>query len=439
MLRIASLVLLVIGLAGGFSLPLETGRVLAQEKNEKKYKTRRTPTISEQVYKRLAEAQALIDEEDLPSAEALLWRILERDRANNSYERASIYNMLAYISYAAENYSGAVEHYEEVIAERLGIPQGLELATLYTLSQLHFLQEEYLASLDYLEEWFQLSPDPGPNPYVFLAQIHYQNRNFDQAIPAVETAIELAIEQEMTVRENWWLLLRSMYFEREEYAKVIEILEIMVRDFPKREYWVQLSGMYGQEGFEDRQIQAIDAAYIDDLLKKEREIMNIAGLLLQNDVPYRAGVIIEKGMADGLIEPTVKNMKTLAQAWQLAQEADKAAPVLEEAASKDKTGDLYLYLAQVYLDQDKYEGCINAASTALRKGGLKRGGLLAHEVQGICRFNSDLLEQAGESFRAAKQISQDQRDLPASRRISQWIRYIEQEQQRLIALGLEQS
>lgn len=434
-----SLFLLAALLLAGVSFPLLNHKAYAQsEKKQRNYKTRRAPTINEQTYKRLADVQTLLDDKDLVGARAMLTKMLERGKAKNGYEKASIHNMLAYVSYSQEDYAGAIDHYKGVISDRLAIPEGLELGTLYTLSQLYFIEEEYPESLRYLNEWFGVSPNPGPNPYIFLTQVYYQMRNFGKAISAVKQAMDLANQQGLEIKENWWLLLRAMRFEREEYDKVIDILEILVRDFSKREYWVQLSGMYGQEELLKGQIQSIDAAYIGDLLEKEQEILNLVGLLLQNDAPYRAGVILEKAIADGVVEPTVKNMKMLAQAWQISQETDKAVPVLKSAAAKDDKGDLYIRLAQVYLEQEKYDGCIDATDQALRKGKLKRE-LLAHEVQGMCRFNRDLLKEASDSFRAAKQIAQDDRDLPAERRINRWIKYIEQEQRRLIALGLRQS
>lgn len=406
--------------------------VYAQQ-SDKKQKTRRTPAISEQVYKRLAEAQELIDEKDSEAARNLLTKLSTR-KGQNGYERASVHNMLGFLAYSDEDYPTAIQHYRLTISDREKIPRGLEQATLYTLSQLAFIQEDYADSIDYLNDWFSgLQTDPGPNPYVFMAQVYYQLKDFKKAVPAVKEAIKIAETTDVQVKENWWLLLRAMYFELEEYAKVIEIIEILVRDFPKKEYWVQLSGLYGQEGKEVPQMQAIDAAYIDNILDKEREILNLVGLLMQSDIPYRAAVILEKAIEEELVERTSKNMKMLAQAWQIAQEIDKTIPVLEEAAQKSDKGDLYLHLAQVYLEKDVYGNCAAAIDSALRKGDLKREGL-AYEVQGMCRFNQDLLSEASLSFREAKKLAQKERDLPTTHRIDKWLRHIDYEQKRRDAL-----
>lgn len=400
--------------------------------NNAERKTRRTPAIREQVYKRLAEAQELLDAKNLVAADNLLKKLLER-RGHNGYEKASVHNMLAFLAYTNENYRLAITHYEGVLVDRKNIPQGLEQATLYTLSQLNFIEEDYPQAAHYMKDWFVGKLDPGPNPYIFLAQIYYQLKQYREAIRVVEQAIGIAQSKGLPVKENWWLLLRSMYYEREEYGQVIEILEILVRDFSKREYWVQLSGLYAQEQRESRQIQAIDVAYIGGLLEREREVLNLAGLLMQADVPYRAGVILEQAMEDGLVERNVKNMELLAQAWQISQETSKAIPVLKEAAKSSEDGDLHLYLAQVYLQTDKYDGCVQATLNAIQKGGLKLEGLV-YEVQGMCRFNQDLLVKAYDSFKQARSLAQRQRDAVAVRRIDKWLQYIAREQRRLEAL-----
>lgn len=411
---------------------LLSGQVQAQDTAAKPLKTRRTPAIREQVYKRLARVQELLDadEKDLETARNILLDLLKR-HGQNSYEQASAHNMLAFIAYSDDDFVGAIRHYELVLADRPGIPRGLEQATVYTLAQLNFVQERYAAAIDYLNDWFSGEVEPSPPPYVFLAQIYYQMQNYRKALPLMEKAVGIAQERGMLVRENWWLLLRAMYFAREDYDKVIEIVEILVRDFPKRSYWVQLSGLYGQENKEIPQLQAIDAAYIDVLLEKEREVLNLVGLLMQSDVFYRAGTILEQAMADGIVERNVKNMKMLAQAWQIAREIDKAIPVLEVAAKKAKEGDLHLHLAQVYLEKDKFDGCVNAIDQALRKGKLKKKKSLAYEVRGMCHFSQELLTEADESFKEAKRIAQADEDETTTDRLDQWLRYVKQEERRL--------
>ena len=94
-----------------------------------------------------------------------------------------------------------------------------------------------------MELWLPKAENPGPDPHIFMGQVYYQMKDYRAAIPQIEKGISIAEERGTTVKENWWQLLRYLYYELEDYPKVIEILELMVEQYPKREYWIQLAGM----------------------------------------------------------------------------------------------------------------------------------------------------------------------------------------------------
>ena len=113
--------------------------------------------------------------------------------------------------------------------------------------------------------------------------------------PAVEAfSPMMGPERGTLVKENWWSLLNYLYYEQENWPKVLEILGILVKDFPKREYWIQLAGIHGQEGHEMEQLGAMEAAHAGDFLREERDFTTLAGLLMQAEVPYRAARILDK-------------------------------------------------------------------------------------------------------------------------------------------------
>ena len=99
---------------------------------------------------------------------------------------------------------------------------------------------------EFIERWIALAENPDPKAYYFTGQVYYQMKDYNNAIQRIELAISMAQERGLDVRENWWSLLRFLYFEQENWDKVLEILEILVKDYPKRSYWMQLAGVYGQ-------------------------------------------------------------------------------------------------------------------------------------------------------------------------------------------------
>lgn len=412
-----------------------TGSQAAAAEEEKKQKTRRVPTMSESTFKRLGEAQVFIDEKDFVSAQAVLDRMLQRSRNLNGNEIGQVYNMLGFIYFSKENYDAALDAYQKVIAQGEDIPEGLETTTLYTLAQLSFVAERYQDALDYMETWIEKASNPGADPHIFMGQVYYQMKDFDAAIDQIETGIRIAKERNLTVKENWWALLNYLYYEQENWPKVLEILEILVRDFPKRDYWIRLAGIHGQQGNEKEQVWAMQAAYTAGFLDRERDLMNFAGLLMQEQVPFRAAMVLTAGFEDDIIERTAKNLQGLGSAWQLAQEPDKAIPVFEEAGKLSDDGKIYERLAQLYLDVDKFQNCVTASQNALDKGGL-RSRQQVYIVKGMCEFNKDQnvignLNRARQSFVACRNESRKKEDENNQRVCQQWITYIDRETQRL--------
>ncbi len=406
----------------------------AAEEQKKPQKTRRVPSISEAVYKKLAEAQEFIDAKDYNGAENVLKNMLDRSKRYNGNEIGQVHSMLGYVYFLKEEYVKAISEYKIVVAQGEDIPEGLETTTLYTLAQLSFVEGRFQDALDYMETWISKADNPGPQPQIFMGQVYYQMKDYPAAIDKMEGGIQMARERDMTIKENWWQLLNFLYYEQENMPKVIEILEILVRDYPKRDYWVRLAGMYGQEGEDIKHMKTLQAAYAGDYLDKETDLTNLAGLLMQEEIPYKAAKILEKGIDDEIVERSSKNLRALGQAWQLAQEVDKAIPVLEDAAKLADDGRIYDQLAYVYLEADRFDDCIRSANGALDKGGVRKVQS-TYFVRGLCLYNQDKLNDARGSFVSCRNEARRKEDDTNQRTCLQWITFIDREKDRIAKLA----
>ncbi len=404
---------------------LVVGSAYAAEEEPPARKTRRVPSMSESVFKKLAEAQELIDLKDFNGALAVLDSALTK-RSINANEIGQVQNMRGFVFFSREDYRSAIGAYKKVVAQGEDIPEGLETTTLYTLAQLSFVTENYNDALRYMETWITKANNPGPDPHIFMGQVYYQMKNFPKAIVQIEQGISKARERGTLVKENWWSLLNYLYYEQENWPKVLEILETLVKQFPKRDYWVRLAGIHGQQGNEKKQLWTLEAAYHAGYLERERDLTNLAGLLMQAEVPYRAGRVMEKGFKDKIIERTDKNLRSMGQAWQLSQEVDKAIPVFLEAAKLSDDGKIYDRLANLYLEDDKFGSCVSAANDALKKGGLRKKQV-THLVKGMCLYNQEKLNTARKSFASCRDLARSAEDNTNVRVCAQWITYIDRE------------
>ena len=433
---IACLPLLIPGWSGGVAQAQYgdsgggSGQKSGDEKSGQERKTKRTGSMSEKVYKRLAQAQLYADPpEETPDVQPDYLRALSELDAIKAmpklspYERAQMNNFYGYIYYSMERYQDAIRVYQEVLLEP-EIPEGLRTSTIYTVAQLKFILEDYQGAIDMMNKWVAESINPGPEPFIFMATAYYQLGQYGRMIEPVERAMSIARERGTQLKEQWWLLLRVAYWELDNIPKVKDILEILVVNWPKKEYWTQLSAMYGELDQESRQLSAYEAAYDQGLLQKNSELVQLSQLLLQAEVPYKAGRILEKGMKAGLVEKDAKNWRLLSQAWTLAAEDNMAVPALKEAARLSDDGELDVRLAQSLLNLSRYKECIEAGRTGIRKGDLKRADT-ANMVLGMCLFETDNLDGAKSAFRRAA------RDSRSKKNANSWLSFIENEQKRL--------
>jgi len=392
-----------------------------EEKKPDTRETRRTPALRNKVYEKLAEAQQAAEAKDLNLAASILDDMIESGGKNalNSYELANVYNLYAFIYYSREDYAKALKAYENVVAQP-DIPLAMEVNTKYTIAQLYFVQEQWQKGIDALLAWFAVTDNPNANAYVLLAQGYYQTKDYDKALRNVEKAINMYKADNKLPKEQWYNLARFLYFEKNDVNKTVATLEELLKYYPKKEYWVQVSHMYGEQKKEGKQLAAMDTAYVQNMLTKGTEQITMAYLYLNGEVPYKAAKVMDKGLKDGSIPGTSKNYEIAGSAWRQAQELDKAIPAMEEAAAKSDDGELYARLGNIYLDGDQFDKAIVAINKGLARGGVKRPDT-ARLVLGMAYFNDKQYDKAREAFKAAG------RDERSQKYASQWLQYLESE------------
>ena len=378
--------LVVFGFAASLSLALLVGAdqafdagfvstATAQDAPKKERETRKTPALRNNIYEKLAEAQTFAEAKQYAEAEAVLNDMLDATSKKsklNRYELANVYNTYAYLRYAVEDYDGALDYYQKVIDQRPEIPLALEINTLYTVAQLYFLQENWQKGIDTLNTWMSVTDTPSTNAYVLLANGYFQLKDYDKSLSNIQIAIDREEAAGKLPKEQWYNLARFIHFDRDNFREALDILEILIMYYPKKQYWVQASHLYGEEKDEARQLAILEATYEQNLLDRSQDIVLLSQLYLQAEVPFPAARAMEKGLADDIVEKESKNYELAGVAWRQAQEVTKSLPMLEAAASKSEKGELYARLGNVYLDVDKNKEAVEALKRGLDRGGVKR-------------------------------------------------------------------
>jgi tetratricopeptide (TPR) repeat protein len=382
---------------------LAVGGAYAQktEREERdQQKTKQAQAVSKEVYDKILQAQEKVDAEDYKGALRILQTLNQSDKLTE-YERSNVLNYIGFVHYNVGDANAAIATYEEMLRIP-SLEEQIRKQTVYTLAQLNTMEERYNQALRLLEQWFALELNPAPDPFILYAQNLYQVNRFRDMIKPIETAMDIARKREKPVKEDWYVLLN---------------FAIMLVNWPKKRYWFSLAGAYTELGEENNLFASYDAAHTQKMLERESELVTMAQLYMQHEVPYKAATLLDYEMENGRVSRNAKNYRLLSQAWSLAQEDEKSIPALKEAARLSDQGELDLRLGNAYLNLGRYAECVSAVQAGLRKGGIKSPDN-AQISLGMCLYNQQKYSAAINAFRQARKTRR------SSRIANQWINVI---------------
>jgi tetratricopeptide (TPR) repeat protein len=402
------------------ALTLLPGVSIASAQAAQEQKTKRVPALREKVYSQLARAQKLADDGDVKAGLEALDSINERSSSMNSYEIAMMHNFYGFIYYNQNDLPKAIASFERVVAEE-GIPETLRLSTTFSLAQLAMANSDYDKVIAFLDNWDEINTQPIPEGYYLLrAQTYYQLKDYKQGLDYITKVISLSDDEGKTPKENWLVLQRAMFYSLNQTNKVVEVLERMVKLYDKPEYWVQLSGMYGETGQEKKQLAVIEAAYQQGFLTSRADLRQLAQVYLYNGLAFKAAEVMSKAIDNGITEKTAKNYAFVAEAMIQAKEDEKSIEYFVKAADLSGHGQYDQRLAEVYVNIEHYEDAADSARKALDKGGLDFESN-AFVALGMAQYNLQNFDASILAFEQAEKHKKSQR------LAKQWIKYVKRE------------
>jgi len=453
-----------------FSFSYTSNYVEAQsaDKPKKQIKYKKARALQSSTAKKMAkvyEALEVVDDkgEPAPDMETVVEILTELrgDQENlKSYDRSVMWNSWGYVYFVEGKYDQAMRAYDNVINEpEVTLP--IRNAALFTLAQLNLVKENYAKGISLILQWMDEVETVTAQAWSLLGQAYFQQGNFKKAMSSMKTAISMSEEEGYKPKENWYVIvaacigeLKKEIGEKNALLQQLDIYEILVNLYPKKLYFIQLGGTYGQLGRERDYMITLKAAHSKDLLDKESEYLALAQLLLLNKNPFWAAQVLVSGQkkittyqetvkdkATGketkvdktgpVVKSNEKNLKLLADSWRMAQEIEKAIPVLEQAAALSKDGKSYVLLGNLYLSEDKLNEAVDAIKKGLKKGKIDKLSQV-HLTLGQAYFELQKFDAAKKEFRIAARDKDKQIKTTANN----WIKYTENEEIRVKNLAL---
>ena len=340
------------------NLPTSAGGAVAiaqeEEKDSKRpFKGKKVQKLSASIGKIVNRANELLAEGNNAGARAEIDKAAAKPDLT-PYDIAQIYSFYGFLNFEAERYKTAISDFNRVL-QQPELPEALKQQAYRALAQLSFVTEDFDGALRYADGYLK-EVGPDATMYVVKGTAYYEKGQYNNMIAPIQSAIDMTRAAGGQTKEMWWQLLRVAHWENKNYRKVKDVMEVLVSNWPKKEYWLQLSAVYSELDDEVRQLAAYEAAYDQGMLESGNELLTLGQLMMQGGAPYKGAKVISSGFESGKIERNVRNLRTLAQAWQMAAEDQKAIAPLKSAAGLSSDGELYARLARSHLNLSQYRG-----------------------------------------------------------------------------------
>ena len=198
--------------------------------------------ISKDTYDALAKIHKLIENQDYGEASARL-DALGNAKASH-YEQALLLQTRGHLLARIGQHEEAVAALKASLAQK-ALPGSASQGARYLLIQVLAAEARWAEAAAEMDAWLANERRPSAQAQALAGAIFARVDRPEQA--AVRLAA--AIEQSKDPQELWYRQLAAVYLGEKQYDAASALLGDMVQRFPQRkEYWLQLSGVYQAVG-----------------------------------------------------------------------------------------------------------------------------------------------------------------------------------------------
>lgn len=273
-------------------------------------------SLSMRTYKRLATVENLIEDKRFEEAGERLQRMLER-MPRSSVDRAYIFNSAGMYHLQLEAYEKATTMFLQAYEENVLLPkQMLQLTEL--IGNLYMHTEEYARAILFYERYLQAMPDAEKRLVMACAVAYYQGEKFDKVITLLEKE-----KSRFEPDENLYRMLFASYYELKQRQEALSVLSQMISHWShRREYWLQQSSLYYESEKPKKALESIELAYNRGVLKKEDDHLHYIYLLLEMQIPHKAGELLEQFIKEEKVSDSKKRQELLEQCHLYSREKE---------------------------------------------------------------------------------------------------------------------
>ncbi|WP_233078264.1 tetratricopeptide repeat protein [Rheinheimera soli] len=374
-------------------------------------KNRKSSAVGEKVGKAIAKAYELYSAEQLNEAIAVLQGVESSNEFDMAYLNRFLGNM-----WAAKDEKKAIDYLRKAMKPDV-LSFADQAAGTRLLADLLLSDKQFNEAIKTYYQWMDFTGEKDANVYLRIASAYMETKQYQKVIEPADMAI--AMQDKAKPNAGPYTLKFSAYYEMKNNKKVIEVLETTVQIFPSdKRWWTYLAQFYSIDEQYEKALVTLEVAARQGMLETANEYKLLSQLYSNSNVPYKAGMTLEKHIKSGLIPKDKTMLNSMAGSFQAAREMDKAAQYYGESAQLDNDADAYRRQGSSLILAEKYSAAVVALNKSLDAGVKVRGPVYLALVEAYFYQNK---------FRDAYQAVQKAKADPKyARQAASWESYIKE-------------
>jgi tetratricopeptide (TPR) repeat protein len=269
------------------------------------------------------------------------------------------------------------------------LPNAYHFQLMLELASLQSRSDKFTEALATLDRYLADTKSADPQAHLLRGQAYYEMDKYAEAIDA----LKLAVGPDGKASDNVNALLMHSYLGAERYPEAIAMAEQTAAAAPNdKKAQLNLAAIYAQAE------QPAKAVAIFERLRNAKQLTDTkdyeAGISVLNQLDGREAdlvAFINDGLAKGVLKPSSNVYGVLGQAYYGMDNLAEAIAAWGKGAPLSPNGELFLNLAVISNQADKYAEAKAAAQQAIAKGVRKPGKawmVIAEAEQGLGSGNA---------------------------------------------------